>query len=383
MVSNITAPDNVRYEYVYTVDDERLAINTNGGNWRFTVRDLAGRVIREVNAYVGSNGTTWLWDRDHVFRDTALLATISATGTQQFHLDHLGTPRVVTDATGGQLGMHTYYPYGEELNLGPQENPEERLKFTGHERDAVGSGGLDYMHARYYAASSGRFLSVDAGRDQHPAQPQSWNLYAYALDNPMLRIDPTGRNAVIACSHNNCVVNTFVQIVRDPGDPAAVAAANGFKQNAESYWNRQHLTGPNGEQVTFNVVTTIVNPGQADHAQDTMTVVHGSGQAVVTQETEPAGKMGNPPDHGLLFTTEGTANPSGHSGVDPHEMGHFFGLGDKGPRPLPNWGSGGPTDDIMEYAQPGNSPLTAAADLFNPANRDVAILMLDLLRDMQ
>jgi RHS repeat-associated protein len=199
MVSNITAPDNVRYEYVYTVDDERLAINTNGGNWRFTVRDLAGRVIREVNAYVGSNGTTWLWDRDHVFRDTAPLATISATGTQQFHLDHLGTPRVVTDATGGQLGMHTYYPYGEELNLGPQENPEERLKFTGHERDAVGSGGLDYMHARYYASNLGRFLSVDPELNAVDAskKPQAWNRYTYGENNPANRIDSDGRQAAI------------------------------------------------------------------------------------------------------------------------------------------------------------------------------------------
>ena len=192
MVSSITAPDSVRYEYIYTVDDERLAINTNGGNWRFTVRDLSGRVIREVNAYVGSNGTTWLWDRDHVFRDTALLATISATGTQQFHLDHIGTPRVVTDAAGGQLGTHAYYPYGEELNLGPQENPEARLKFTGHERDAIGSGGLDYMHARYYAASSGRFLSVDPVLG-NVSSPQSWNRYTYVGNNPVLLPDPRGQ----------------------------------------------------------------------------------------------------------------------------------------------------------------------------------------------
>jgi uncharacterized protein RhaS with RHS repeats len=42
------------------------------------------------------------------------------------------------------------------------------------------------MHARYYTASMGRFLSVDPGRD-------GWNLYAYVGNNPVSSIDPDGR----------------------------------------------------------------------------------------------------------------------------------------------------------------------------------------------
>jgi len=192
MISSITASDNVRYEYVYTVDDERLATNTNGGSWRFTLRAPDQHVLREVNAYVGSNGTNWLWDRDHVYRGQELLATVSANGTQQFHLDYTDTARVVTDAGGGKIGYHAYYPFGEELLLLPREAPEERLKFTGHERDAVGSGGLDYMHARFFAGVSGRFLSVDPVLGK-PELPQTWNRYAYVRNNPLNFSDPTGR----------------------------------------------------------------------------------------------------------------------------------------------------------------------------------------------
>jgi len=195
MISNITAPDGVRYEYVYAADDERLATNTNGGSWRFTVRDVGGNVIREVNAYVGSTGTTWLWDRDHVFRGASLLASVSTSGTEQFHLDHLETPRIVTDSSGGRLAEHAYYPFGGELDLSTREAPEERLKFTGHERDAVGSGGLDYMRARYYSLISGGFLTPDPIVDSKRAMPmpQLWNRYLYVADNPLNRIDPDGR----------------------------------------------------------------------------------------------------------------------------------------------------------------------------------------------
>ena len=67
-------------------------------------------------------------------------------------------------------------------------------QFTGKERDA--ETGLDYFGARYMSAAQGRFTSPDAPfADQHPSDPQSWNLYAYGRNNPMAFVDPTG-NAV-------------------------------------------------------------------------------------------------------------------------------------------------------------------------------------------
>lgn len=43
------------------------------------------------------------------------------------------------------------------------------------------------------SAAQGRFSSPDAPfADQHPADPQSWNLYAYGRNNPLLYVDPTG-----------------------------------------------------------------------------------------------------------------------------------------------------------------------------------------------
>ena len=96
---------------------------------------------------------------------------------------------------GVEAGRRTYLPFGAEEANAPIETPEENHKFTGHEYDEMYNGqfATDYMHARYYTASIGRFLSVDPG-GMNPRSPQTWNRYAYVANNPMNRFDPDGRN---------------------------------------------------------------------------------------------------------------------------------------------------------------------------------------------
>ena len=64
-------------------------------------------------------------------------------------------------------------------------------KFTGQERD--GETNLDFFQARYLSSGLGRFMSVDPGNaGADLTNPQSWNGYAYVLNNPLTMIDPTG-----------------------------------------------------------------------------------------------------------------------------------------------------------------------------------------------
>jgi RHS repeat-associated protein len=65
-------------------------------------------------------------------------------------------------------------------------------RYTGKERDT--ESGNDYFGARYYASSMGRFLSPDPSQlyFADPTNPQSLNLYSYAINNPVKNTDPTG-----------------------------------------------------------------------------------------------------------------------------------------------------------------------------------------------
>jgi RHS repeat-associated protein len=121
-------------------------------------------------------------------------------GTSYVTADNLGTPRVITNATGNVIGRHDYLPFGEEIAStyggrsgvsGYAATDNVKQKFTSNERDL--ETGLDYVQARYYSAVQGRFISSDpmmsSGRT---SEPQTWNRYTYCGNNPLIYIDPTG-----------------------------------------------------------------------------------------------------------------------------------------------------------------------------------------------
>jgi RHS repeat-associated protein len=183
--------------YLYSPTDERLGVVSVTGNtpvdYRWTLRDDEGKVLREVEKAIGSGGSaSWMWNEDYIYRDATMLAAEinGPERTLHFFVDHLGTPRLITGNGGAKVALHTYYAFGRELTEPFQDL--EKKKFTGHERDFAS---LDYMHARYYAPFTGRFLSVDPTLDFKRAvqSPQGWNRYAYVENNPILVTDPDGR----------------------------------------------------------------------------------------------------------------------------------------------------------------------------------------------
>ena len=82
------------------------------------------------------------------------------------------------------------------LTILPEPNASQQgglsliAKFTGKERDA--ETGLDYFEARYLSSAQGRFTSTDP-KSGWPSDPQSWNMYAYGRNNPLLYTDPDGQ----------------------------------------------------------------------------------------------------------------------------------------------------------------------------------------------
>jgi len=179
------------FRFLYTADDERLAaveLLPAGNRTTWTLRGLDNQLLRTWSD-ASSTGTSVAWKEDVIRRGSLLLASETSSGTRHYILDHLGSPRLVSDATGNHT--QSFSPFGEG---GTSDGGA--LQFTGHERDNAefgdGTADLpDYMHARFYDPGAGRLLSIDrAGGD--PYFPQTWNRYAYARNNPLNRVDLDG-----------------------------------------------------------------------------------------------------------------------------------------------------------------------------------------------
>lgn len=111
--------------------------------------------------------------------------------------DHMGSPRVITDASGQVTSRRDFMPFGEKIELGSRtislnyNSDDVDQKFTGKQRD--NETGLDFFGGRYYSSLSGRFISSDKPfLDQDEVFPQSWNIYVYTRNNPLKYIDELG-----------------------------------------------------------------------------------------------------------------------------------------------------------------------------------------------
>ncbi len=163
----------------------------------YTFRDEQNRVIREATAVAtGTASATPLTVRDNIFLENTLVEsyaspTPGATPAWEYYTpDHLGTPRYVRFSTGGSA-THKYWPYGAEATTAGAQ----RLGLATMERDMEANHFYD--HARTEDFGLGRFLSVDkvGGRISNP---QSWNRYAYALNNPLKFVDANGLEVTYA-----------------------------------------------------------------------------------------------------------------------------------------------------------------------------------------
>jgi RHS repeat-associated protein len=168
--------------------------------WTLTFRDEASRLSTDYSV-----GTSISRTKNYFYFGSLLVATRDSGGNYLYYAsDHLGTPRLVTNSAAGVVETHKYQPFGQEIGgvFGVQP-----LKFAAMERDA--SSGKDYDHARFLSPIEGRFLSPDLLGGK-PEDPQTWNRYAYARNNPVRLVDSTGlapedRTLTL---HLNIVVNS-------------------------------------------------------------------------------------------------------------------------------------------------------------------------------
>ena len=87
----------------------------------------------------------------------------------------------------------------------PMYDSRVRSRYTGKERDT--ESGLDNFGARYFGSSMGRFMSPDSPGFAHLSNPQAWNLYSYAYNNPISSVDPDGHDVASTYNISQCVAD--------------------------------------------------------------------------------------------------------------------------------------------------------------------------------
>jgi RHS repeat-associated protein len=218
-------------EYAYDGSGERLARKAVV-SWRTsyyaTLRDEENRVRTDYRFDPGSGATTLL--KDYVYLGNLLMATYTTTATSgqplgwaYYSNDHLGSPRLLTNPSRTALATYRYRAFGLPMNA--SVTPGQGTDFASMEKDAA--SGHHYDHARFYGNWFARFNSPDK-LSGHVGDPQSWNRYTYARNNPLKYVDPDGHlwRPPKAVSETASVAFSFIPVAGDVQD--AIRATTGF-----------------------------------------------------------------------------------------------------------------------------------------------------------
>jgi RHS repeat-associated protein len=187
--------------FVYDGEGQRVRKNVPAAS-PTTTRFLYGMGGSLVAEYAGTS--TFALAKEYAHGASGLLAAVDVSGSTHtvnyLTPDHLGTPRILTNAAGGVVSRHDYKPFGEEIGVGASygrtaagygATDTVRQAFTGYQRDV--EIGLDFAQARYFSPGQGRFSSCDPLLESAaPSNPKSWNRYVYALNSPLRFVDRTG-----------------------------------------------------------------------------------------------------------------------------------------------------------------------------------------------
>lgn len=200
--------------FEYDIDD-RLITTNDGFNPYFNNTysyDAYGNRTKIVNDYFGTTNFTWdiinnnlielQSDGNHIFYvygASGLECAINAVNgnvIKYYHGDIRGSVVFTSNANGniisnGSGGFIKYDDFGKIVHNG--SGGFDSFGYLGKHgaRQIHNDEGLYYIKARYYDAKLGRFLTQDP--------IWSTNLYPYSNNNPISRIDPSGKtdNSVI------------------------------------------------------------------------------------------------------------------------------------------------------------------------------------------
>ncbi len=255
------------HTYAFRVRARDVAGNVEA--WRAQA-DTTTAVVRTVTKYYYHGGTR--------------VALRRAGVVYYLHGDHLGSTSLTTDAGGQVVARQLYHPYG--IVRHSEGTLPTDFGFAGQRHDGTG---LVYMHARYYHAGLGRFVSADTVVPE-AGNSQALNRYLYVANNPLRFVDPTGHSwltdHLVALGQRSSVVRGLLvstaEAVEALNDPVRSPTMEGIRQTAHGVTEGARAWGDAAGMagVAVDYTATAISEGRWDDAARGATGLGQMGQTV-------------------------------------------------------------------------------------------------------
>jgi RHS repeat-associated protein len=178
----ITVDGGSTATYYYDSLNQRVRIAPTRGTYEF-VWDVFGRRVSNWSA------STHGFAESNAYTDGSPIA-IRSGGQRQYEAQNwLGSERLRTMYNGGTAIDIADLPWGDEHT--PSGDNGDQHDFAGMDRDLEDN--TEHAQYRQYSTSLGRWQSPDPYLGSYDfTNPQSFNRYSYALNDPANLVDPSG-----------------------------------------------------------------------------------------------------------------------------------------------------------------------------------------------
>lgn len=160
-----------------------------------------------------------------------LLLAYDGHGSTRAMIDALGQLIAAAENDASQnVFVLNYDAYGQALNFVMNNNLATNLLYSGEATNAA--TGLQYLRARWYDPSSGRFNRAD-DFSGYLQDPQSLHKYLYTHGNPIMGIDPSGLFTLKSLLGTVSLKSFLIHRLVDAGVGAVTNVAAGIIINGE------------------------------------------------------------------------------------------------------------------------------------------------------
>ena len=259
------------------------------------VNDSVARVLTPVG-YVNARGNN--------------AATLS---DYRFYVrDYQGNSRVLTDYSGNAIERYDYYPYG---GLFGEVNPEQWRLYGGKELQTMNGLNLYDFHARWQDYATCWFTTQDPLAEKYYALSP----YTYCAGNPIMLIDPTGKDAQITIEGNIITVTANIIL---KGDNATKELAQIYQKDIMSKWGS--IEAVKYKDVTYNVKwdvnVRVMDQGEIEDFNGTNNYLTVIGDKTSYVKNSNEGEIRSEGRNGRSLESDCPMS---------HEFGHMLGISDK------------------------------------------------------